>query len=273
MPTTADYLNDLVEQKRILANNISAHGVEVSEGETFNTLVDKILLVFYRGKDYGLLEGESEGRNKERLAFWEDYQQNGKRTNYNHAFAGAGWTYSNFNPQYPIAPTSAYMMFRESEIEFDYVVHTATFDFSKCKDMAYTFSLSKVKTLDTISFESCTALNNTFRSATQLTSINYIVLKEDGSNTFSNAFYGCSNLVFFDIKGTISNNGFNVSDSPLLSVMCLENIINALADKSGDAKDPTTNNFKWTCTLGATNLAKLSDDLKATAIAKGWNLA
>lgn len=41
MPTTADYLNDLVAQKEALAEALTEAGVTVEEGETFSTLVPK----------------------------------------------------------------------------------------------------------------------------------------------------------------------------------------------------------------------------------------
>ena len=45
----------------------------------------------------------------------------------------------------------------------------------------------------------------------------------------------------------------------------LNSIINALKDYSGSGKT-------YTCTLGATNLAKLTDAEKAIATEKGWTL-
>ncbi len=42
MPTTAQYLNELITQKKALANNITAKGVAASESEKFNTLVPKV---------------------------------------------------------------------------------------------------------------------------------------------------------------------------------------------------------------------------------------
>ena len=206
----------------------------------------------------------AQGIEQERSKFWDDYQQNGKRGNYNLAFAGEGWTSKNFEPKYEISPTSAYMMFRESTIEYNHSF--LTMDFSKCTDMAYTFSMSKITGLNIISFESCTPLNNTFRSAANLTSVE-LILKEDGSNTFSNTFYGCSKLTSLYITGgKIGKNGFSVADSPNLSKGSLESILNALADKSADTS--TT----WKVTLGATNLAKLTDEQKAIATEKGWIL-
>lgn len=45
MPTIADQLNELVKQKKALANNIKQKGVDASESETLNTLVPKVLSI------------------------------------------------------------------------------------------------------------------------------------------------------------------------------------------------------------------------------------
>ena len=42
MPCTADYLNDLVVQKKALANSLKQKGVAASESETLNTLIPKL---------------------------------------------------------------------------------------------------------------------------------------------------------------------------------------------------------------------------------------
>lgn len=53
--TTADYLNALIEQKKRLAENLNAKGVETGETETFNSLADKITTIYDTG---GLAYGE-----------------------------------------------------------------------------------------------------------------------------------------------------------------------------------------------------------------------
>ena len=58
---------------------------------------------------------------------------------------------------------------------------------------------------------------------------------------------------------------FNMSLCTLLSHDSLMNIINKLADVTDAETAPT-------CNLGATNLAKLTDEEKAIATGKGWNL-
>lgn len=42
MPTTTDYLNELITQKTALAQAISNKGVDASTDEKFNTLVPKV---------------------------------------------------------------------------------------------------------------------------------------------------------------------------------------------------------------------------------------
>ena len=82
-----------------------------------------------------------------------------------------------------------------------------------------------------------------------------------------NIFYNCSALENLTVTGTITvkNNYLNLSYSPKLTVDSLMSVINALADNTGK----TT----YTVTLGATNLAKLTDEQKQIAIDKNYTLA
>lgn len=63
--------------------------------------------------------------------------------------------------------------------------------------------------------------------------------------------------------------GYNVQYMTNLTVESLMNIINGLYDFSDGTPHTTANT---TMTLGATNLAKLTDEQKAVAIDKGWIL-
>lgn len=80
-------------------------------------------------------------------------------------------------------------------------------------------------------------------------------------------FYYCLALENLTVTGTITvnNNDLSLSDSPKLTVESLMSVINALADNTGK----TT----YTVTLGATNLAKLTDEQKQIAIDKNYTLA
>ena len=93
MPTTADYLNDLVAQKKTLAEGLVANGVEASENETFGELVRKSnseverLHAIYEGatnngKNFGTL---FEGCTTMVSSPWMDTSQG---TNFNSMYSG-----------------------------------------------------------------------------------------------------------------------------------------------------------------------------------------
>ena len=77
-------------------------------------------------------------------------------------------------------------------------------------------------------------------------------------------FYNCSNLTNLTINGELKA-GLYLAKSNSLTVDSLMSVINALVDLTGE-------NSK-TLTLGATNLAKLSDEQKEIATNKNWILA
>lgn len=212
--------------------------------------------------------------------FWDAFQQNGERTAYNSAF-GCQWTPEIWKPKYPIRPTNIYMMFfsntsehliipdfvefcEENNIVFDLsnasgtgtyalaALHTNHFgilDFS-CKDTSKTISIPHlfyshgyeggVKIIDEfISSERTIYFQNTFQNATYLEELN--------------------------MSGVIATNDFNVQWCTKLTRKSLLSIIEALQNKTTDTSGTT-----WLVTLGATNIAKLSNDELAMIEAKGW---
>ena len=84
----------------------------------------------------------------------------------------------------------------------------------------------------------------------------------------SSAFQHATGLINMNVTGVIGKNNFNVSYCTKLTHDSLMSIINCLKDYSAD-----TSGTKWVCTLGTTNLAKLTDAEKAIATQKGWTLA
>lgn len=82
-----------------------------------------------------------------------------------------------------------------------------------------------------------------------------------GSGTVSGAFYGCSNLEEIHMTGMKVN--FSISASTKFTESALVEILNNLATVSSTQ----------TLTMGATNLAKLTEQEKAIATNKGWTLA
>lgn len=177
------------------------------------------------------------GRQKERGDFWDVFQNRGKTMpNYSYAFAQTHWNDENYNPKYKIKPNYT--------VDFMFYVSNVTdtkvdIDVTGCTNTASVFRKSKIKT------------------------IRKYIVKE--ATTYSYAFRECEDLENITFEGVIGNN-IDFSDSPLLTVSSMLNIFEHL----NDIRDLGTTR---TCTLGAENLAKLTDEQKAIATdGKGWTL-
>ena len=200
---------------------------------------------------------------------WDAVQQNGARTSYDYGFAGNSWMDETFKPKYDIRPTSALNMFTRTG-SLDLVAccddRGVTLSFEDCTNIDGLFfwgSVTRVGELDT---RKVMNLGQPFYGASDLHTIQKLILKEDGTQSFgTNPFYLCNALENITVEGKIGY-GFKFSYSPKLTHDSLMSIINALKDYSGSG---TT----YTVTLGATNLAKLTDAEKAIATGKGWTLA
>lgn len=84
------------------------------------------------------------------------------------------------------------------------------------------------------------------------------------STDFTSTFNGCSALENITFDGVIGKTGISFAQSTLLTHDSLMSIINALETK-------TSGTFK--ITLGAENLAKLTDEEKLMITNKGWTVA
>lgn len=191
----------------------------------------------------------------------------------------------------------------DAQYMFGYTFSLNELDFTdvgfKPTNMSYFCQNSNVKTVKGLDTSLCTKFNYAFQntigggvinlcklslsSLTSCTSANigyclYLSLVNFGGfvdceqitdwGTYSsNPFNNTSNLEVIEEMGTIKGKNFNLSSSTKLTVDSLMVVINALYDYVGNG-DSTTQ----TCTLGSTNLAKLSDVQKAIATAKGWIL-
>lgn len=144
-------------------------------------------------------------------------------------------------------------------------------DLSNCTGLFYTFGYcSSLESIELSQLSRITNMDRTFYNCSALTSVKlYGLTGGTGPTpklTWSYTFYNCSNLEYldFDIIPAVSATGWGLSTCTKLTHDALMNIINALEMFSGV--------FKPTCTLGTTNLAKLTVDEIAIATNKGWIL-
>lgn len=183
-------------------------------------------------------QGFADGKIAERDAFWESLQKGGTRTEYAYAFMN--WSDDIYHPKYPI----------EGSINQCLASSTIT---DTLVDMRVIYTKTTL----------CATI---FQNCRQLKTIRYIEFSPyaDLRNTI---FYNCDALENLTVGGTINSNNFDVHWSTKLSHDSLISILNALANKKQD-----TSGTEWVCTLGTTNLNKLTDAEKAIATEKGWRL-
>ena len=144
------------------------------------------------------------GKSDEHKAFWNEVGNNGTRTSWRYAFAGYGWTDTNFKPPQTITPSDARYMFQNSSI--------AHIDETQ------------------VDFTTTTEMRDAFNSCVSLESLS---LKISGNKTFNTStFLDCLALTNLTIIGTIQSANFNLQYSPALSKDSIISVVNALSSST-----------------------------------------
>ena len=164
--------------------------------------------------------------------FWDLFQQNGNRTNYQYGICGYGWTVDTFKPKYSIIPTHANGIFQYCGVQADlgqlFKDRGLTLDLSKCTNSDQMFTGSYFTTLPILDFRKVTSSSYiTFSSCTNLTKIELIMLSDSGNQKFSSSFNSCSALADIRFSGVIGQT-LDMKSSPL-NKASIENIIEHLS--------------------------------------------
>lgn len=224
--------------------------------------------------DAGFTAGQAQGGGGDsyRDTFWDTFQQNGSRTDYQQAFRGAWWTDEIFKPKYDIVPVgNCSNIFENSgitDLKGICEEHGIAFDFSQVTYTSAPFNNSKITRLPTYDVSSIPNCQYILRSATSLVWVDSIVLSEDGTQTFgsgagNHAFLYANKITHCPIVGKIGTNiWFNGQN--LLDDETIQSIIDALVDLTGATAQ--------TLTLHATTRAKLTSAQVEAIQAKNWNL-
>jgi hypothetical protein len=204
--------------------------------------------------------GLEDGKKSEYDRFWDACQENGKRTNYGLAFAGAGWTDEIFSPKHLIKPTVAEQTFFRSMLT---TIPDGILDLSNVTDGYQTFREGAFVTLPRIDISNCSeGTIFLFAYCSNLKQIKTLVVSE--RTTFvTNSFHTTPSLEDIEIEGTIAKT-ITLQWSPLLTNASMQSIIDHLADLTGATAQ--------TLTLHATVGNKLTEAQKATITAKNWTL-
>ena len=189
---------------------------------------------FYVGEQSGLAEGVEQGKQAEYDRFWDEYQQNGNRTDARGFFAGGGWNAQNMRPKYDICPTGAATnMFWYMSFEGDLAQHFQdlgiTIDLSKATQAHSLFnSAQHVSRVGVIDLSSCSgATSSMFSYCSRLVTIDKLVIVE--TTAWTTAFNGCTALENITVEGTVGQNGLNLQWSTKLSKASIESVVNALS--------------------------------------------
>ena len=150
------------------------------------------------------------GKKAEYERFWNNHQCDSTGaiiTNCRYMFSGTGWRDNNFKPLYAVKPATAEGMFRHSSIINALYEHKDKFDFSNCTTVSQIFAyglVAKVGVIDTRKTTNASDLNYFAHSNSNLTIVDKLILKTDGSQTFTN-FANQAPLKEIRIEGVIGN--------------------------------------------------------------------
>lgn len=252
-------------------HNISDGGFErgYAEGETKG---------YEKGYTEGEVKGFEDGAKSEYDRFWDAIQNKGDYSCSNinnldlprntHLF-GLGWTNATFKPKYDVIVLDA-NTFVYSEIE-DLRPETVgvNIDFSRLNNFNYILRKAKTKYIGVVDMTNATTGWCVLRGAENLEYVEKLILPIKDLE-FQNGGFAIDNLMHIAFENEfLSYVAFNWCTK--LTHQSLINILNALYDYVNGDLDGSSKNK--TCTLGATNLAKLTDAEIAIATEKGWTLA
>ena len=182
-------------------------------------------------------EGYEAGQIDEYDRFWDAYQQNGNKTDYDQAFAYNHWQNEILRPKHPLK-------FEGS--------NGGRQVFSGCRSLTeINVPIYAKNTRMVYTFQNCDALKT------------IALLHLEGVTDFSNCFSNCACLESVTIGGSIDKN-IAFAQSNLLTTASAQSIINHLKD--------LTRQTAQTLTFHATVGAKLTDAQKTTISAKNWTL-
>lgn len=172
--------------------------------------------------------------------FWDNYQDYGKRTNYNNAFASA-WSNSSFRPKYDMHVKTADSMFNNSKISnLAQILNecNVVLDTSDATTFQYAFATCSVKNIPTLSFENATGVYSThmmFYANSGLKTIEKIIVC---STTYLNSstFSGTSGLEHCPYEGEMGNSIY-MSSCILLDNESAKSLLLCLVNYTGTEKE------------------------------------
>lgn len=245
--------------------NITIPGGASKRLLTKGKLCDENIVVTAEGGNDRYDEGVADGKQAEHDAFWDEYQQNGTRTDYRSAFGGIGWGNNAFSPKYDMQPTNANNMFSNSSItDLPATLEKAgvTLDLSKASTAQQIFLETKATHIGVVDLSNCAYATYLVAYSASLETVEKVVFSEKLINIVS-GFAGCTALKNISFDGIIPIS-VSFADSPLLTNESVQSIIDHLRDLTGAASQ--------TLTFHATVGGNMTEAQKTAISQKNWQL-
>ncbi len=217
--------------------------------------------------------------------FWDIFQQNGKRTDYNYAFRtnddepSSPWTDETFKPKYSIRPTSAQRAFyrlRVTDVAKVFEDRGIVFDTSQCTDPSYLFAKNNAAVrLPTLNLSLARTITGLMFQSYNLKKVDKIIWGEK-ITAATNPFSDCNKLAEFESEGTLAIS-VSFSSCPL-TVETMKSLISCLKNYAGTSNAGVhTLTLKDTCKTAMAELGRVEEFGGKTYDAYisdiGWNLA
>lgn len=189
------------------------------------------------GKELG---GYNEGYSKSESDFWDVYQQNGTRYNYQYAFCAVGWNDDTFKPKYDIilgsgySGTNAFWECYVTDLAATLEKQGVRLDTTLCGYMQGMFQNSHTKRIPELNCTHATDYNAEYGlrytfSNSSVETIDKLIVNE--SLMYTSAFQACRNLKNIVFDGVIGQD-INFQWSTLLTRASIESIVNHLSDSA-----------------------------------------
>lgn len=245
----------------------------MSIAEKLTEIAENVPKVFEAGKD-------TENKN-----FWNAYTQNGNRDNCNGLFSGEGWNEHTFTPPsgLVIKPIITSQMFSRGCFKGVDLVEllkdlNVALDFSRATNFTEIFYQTGIKRIGVIDTTASTNLNNMFAHMnTNLETVDLLILKNDGSQTFNaSSFVGANALKNITIQGTIGNPNISLSAFTVLTKASITSFINALSTTTSGIAitfSKTAVNKAFETSSGANNGSTSTEWANLIATKSNWTIS
>lgn len=173
------------------------------------------------------------GQKAEYDTFWDSYQENGNRTDYELAFAGEGWTDETFKPKYDLTATNDYatQMFwgcNITDLAGILKKQNVKLITEGCKSPVQMFQNSKIETIPPLDFSSANGSTTYCFASTSIKTIERLKVSEN-TNFHPQIFSYASALKNIAFEGVIGTD-ISFKNCKSLTHQSLMSIINALKD-------------------------------------------